>query len=61
MAKLTYGDLITLARSNNSNERRQAFEAFQAWIKIGPKLQPKDRLTTTERHVLNQLFAQKTK
>jgi hypothetical protein len=57
--KLTCGDLITAANSNNPTQRRQAFEAFQAWVKMSPKLDPADRLSASEQHVLNQIFRQK--
>jgi hypothetical protein len=56
MAKLTYGDLLAAAQSNDPSKRRQAFEAFQAWVKAAPKLDPIDRLSDSERHVLNQIF-----
>jgi hypothetical protein len=59
MARLTYRDLLTAASSNNPAERRQAFEAFQAWVKVGPKLESVDRLTASEQHMLNQIFKQK--
>jgi hypothetical protein len=59
MTKLTFRDLLTAANSRNPAERRQAFEAFQAWVKVGPKLESVDRLSESEKHVLNQIFKQK--
>jgi hypothetical protein len=59
MARLTFRDLLTAANSNKPAERRQAFEAFQAWLKMGPKLESVDRLSASEQHVLHQIFRQK--
>jgi hypothetical protein len=57
--KLTFRDLLTAANSNNPTQRRQAFDAFQAWLKLAPKLDSVDRLSESEKHVLNQIFRQK--
>jgi hypothetical protein len=57
--KLTFRDLLTAANSNNPTQRRQAFEAFQAWVKMAPKLDSVDRLSASEQHVLHQIFRQK--
>jgi hypothetical protein len=59
MGKLTFRDLLTAANSSNPAQRRQAFEAFQAWLKVAPKLESIDRLSESEQHVLNQIFKQK--
>lgn len=59
MPKLTYGDLLAAAQSSDSNVRKRAYEAFQAWIKVAPQLSVNDRLSQTERHMLGQIFAQK--
>lgn len=59
MPKLTFRDLLTAAQSADSNQRKRAFEAYQAWIKAAPQLSFNDRLSQTERHVLGQIFMQK--
>ena len=59
MAKLTYGDLLNMAKSNDPNERKRGFGLFQAWVRNAGKLQDHERLTQMERNVLQQLFAQK--
>lgn len=57
--KLTYGDLLNMAKSGDPNERKRGFGLFQAWMRTAPQLQSAERLTQMERDILQQLFAQK--
>jgi hypothetical protein len=57
MATITRSELIALAQSSNRDDRKRGYDIYQAWVKAGPSLPPTDRLTTTERMLLAQLFA----
>lgn len=57
MARITWIDLMGLARSDDPAKRQQAFEMFIAWRKAAPQLEPQDRLTAIECLMLDQVFA----
>ena len=57
MARITKGELMTLANSKNPDERKRAFKLFQAWVKAAPNLNFQDQLNLTERKLLTQVFA----
>jgi hypothetical protein len=57
--KITYQDLLTMAKSGDDAERKRGFQLFTAWCKAAPNLQDSERLTQMERDVLHQLFAQR--
>lgn len=57
--KLTYNELLTLAKSGDDVDRKRGWELFQAWVTAGPTLSFNDRLTEVERSILAQIFAQK--
>lgn len=59
MAKVTYSDLLNMAKSNNPDERKRGFALFQAWMRSAPQLRSGERLTKMERDILQQIFAQK--
>jgi hypothetical protein len=57
--RVTFGDLIKGATSNNADERKQAYAIFQTWVKMAPRLSPDKQLSYVERRVLTEIFAQK--
>lgn len=54
--RITKGELIAMANSSNADDRKRAFKLYQAWIKAAPTLSFQDKLSTTERHLLVQVF-----
>ena len=59
MAKVTVIDLITSAQSSDMEECKRAHEMYRNWVRLAPQLAPQDRLSGTERVVLEQMFARK--
>jgi len=57
--RITFRDLITAAQSGDPNQRKQAFTAYQAWVRAAPNIPSASRLTYMQRDVLNKIFAQK--
>lgn len=52
---------MSMARSDKAADRQRAFEIFQAWIRAAPILADSERLHTTERIMLEQIFAANNK
>jgi hypothetical protein len=59
MTRITFEDLLTLAKSNNDKDRKRGFEYFNNWVKAADRIPSSDRLSKTQRDVLQQIFAQK--
>ena len=59
MARITYQDLLTMAKSGNADERKRGYALFNAWVRSAPRLEAKDQLTKMERDILQQIFATK--
>lgn len=57
--RITFGSLLSMAKSGDAEERKRAFGLFTAWCKKAPELPANQRLTKMERDVLQQLFAQR--
>lgn len=57
--KVTFQDLVTLAKSADANDRKRGFDLFTIWVNAAPKLPPSDRLSQMERSILTQMFAPK--
>lgn len=54
--KLMFSELLAMAQSPDANERKRAWQLFQAWQKAAPRIGIEDRLTDTQCNVLKQLF-----
>lgn len=57
--RLTFRDLIIAAQANDASTRKQAYVAYQAWVKAAPHISESDRLTHMQRDVLDKIFKQK--
>jgi hypothetical protein len=55
--RLTKAQLFDMASSKNPDDRKRAFQIYQAWIQAAHKLPFQDRLTAVERNMLSQVFA----
>jgi hypothetical protein len=56
--RITKNELLTMAQSRNPEDRKRAFKIYQTWIKAESSLPFQDRLNSTERYLLNQVFVQ---
>ena len=57
--RLTFRDLIMAAQSNDATQRKQAYVAYQAWLKAADQIPSADRLTQMQRDVMTKIFIDK--
>jgi len=57
--KITFRDLIMAAQSGDANTRKQAWGAFNAWMKVAPQIPARDRLSYMQCDMLRKIFATK--
>ena len=57
--RLTFRDLIMAAQSRDATQRKQAYMAYQAWLKAAESIPSADRLTHMQRDVLTKIFMDK--
>lgn len=57
--RLTFRDLIMAAQSHDATVRKQAYMAYNAWVKAAARIPSADRLTQMQRDVMTKIFMDK--